>query len=108
MSFKIYNTLGHKIEDFIPYNKDKGMIKMEKIKNVKYDSDILDENIDIINELIDDGMTLGSAISYVLEVLIDEDDDDDYDERRYLRRTRQIRTYSIANRNQGRCILPFF
>ena len=23
MSFKIYNTLGHKIEDFIPYNKDK-------------------------------------------------------------------------------------
>ena len=22
MSFKIYNTLGHKIEDFIPYNKD--------------------------------------------------------------------------------------
>ena len=57
---------------------------MEKIKNVKYDSDILDENIDIINELIDDGMTLGSAISYVLEVLIDEDDDDDdYDEDEY-------------------------
>ena len=23
MSFKIYNTLGHKIEDFVPYNKDK-------------------------------------------------------------------------------------
>ena len=23
MSFKIYNTLGHKIEEFIPYNKDK-------------------------------------------------------------------------------------
>ena len=56
---------------------------IEKIKNVKYDSDILDENIDIINELIDDGMTLGSAISYVLEVLIDEDDDDDYDEDEY-------------------------
>ena len=23
MSFKIYNTLGHKIEEFVPYNKDK-------------------------------------------------------------------------------------
>lgn len=23
MSFKIYNTLGHKMEDFVPYNKDK-------------------------------------------------------------------------------------
>ena len=26
MSFKIYNTLGHKIEEFVPYNKDKGTL----------------------------------------------------------------------------------
>lgn len=55
---------------------------VERIEEVKYDcSDILDENLNIINELINDGMTLESAISYVLEVLINDDDEyeDDYD-----------------------------
>lgn len=56
---------------------------IKEIEAVKYDySDILDENIDIIFESIDNGMTLESAISYVLEVITNENDDD-YDEDEY-------------------------